>query len=92
MEKYIDKIKELEKKSFRIGFYPTFEKNKHEWTVCVRIGDDKRLIFIQGEPGCYNSSFNTKEAALEAIIKFCEEYKPKKTRTEITVPMKKSKK
>ena len=76
----MEKIKELEDKGFRIGLYPTYEKNKHEWTACVRIGDDKRLTFIQGEEGCYNSSFNTKEKALEAIIKFCEEYIPKKTR------------
>lgn len=74
------KIKELEEKHFRIGFYPTFEKKIHQWTVCVRVGDDQRLTFIKGDPGLYNSSFKDLNEGLEAIIKFCEEYVPKRTK------------
>lgn len=74
----IDKILEWEKKNFRIGIYSTYEKGEHQWVGCIRVGDESRLSFPEREEGCRNASFKTPENALNACIKFCEDYVPSK--------------
>lgn len=72
----LSEIAKYEAQGLRIGVYPTLNNKKHEWTACVRVGNNSRLSWVQGEEGCMMSCFKTSQAAFEAALKFCEEYKP----------------
>jgi hypothetical protein len=73
----LDEIKKFAEKGLRIGVFPIItSKKKHEWVASVRVGDDTKLTWIQGESGCSMSAFSTPEAAYKAIIEFCQKYKP----------------
>lgn len=71
----LSELANYEAKGLRIGFFPIINNTKHEWTACVRVGDNPRLSWVQGENGCMRSCFTTPEAAFKAALKFCEEYK-----------------
>lgn len=72
-------IEEWAEKDFRIGIFPVLHLGRHEWTAGVRIGKEDRMTWLpnKGE-GCTFSSFNSYSEALEAVLKFCETYKPKR--------------
>lgn len=72
----LSELASYETKGLRVGVYPIINNRKHEWTACVRVGNDPRLSWVQGEEGCRMSSFTTIEAAFETALKFCEDYKP----------------
>lgn len=71
-------IEEWEKKGFRIGIFPVIHLKRHEWTAGVRVGDNDKLTWMPNkDKGCTFSSFISYSNALEAAVKFCENYKPK---------------
>lgn len=72
----LSELANYEAKGLRIGVFPVINNKKHEWTACVRVGDNSRLSWVQGEEGCSMSSFTTIDAAFKAALEFCEQYKP----------------
>ena len=68
----LEEIIDFAKKGLRIGVWPNINGNKHEWVACVRVGNDPRLTWIQGQPGHGMSAFNSPEDAYKAIIEFCK--------------------
>ena len=56
-------IEEWATKDFRIGIFPVLHLGKHEWTAGVRIGKEDKMTYNE---------------ALQEVLSFCENYKPKK--------------
>ena len=74
-------IEEWANKGFRIGIFPVLHLNKHEWTAGVRIGNESKMTWLsKKDEGCTFSSFTSYTNALNAILDFCENYKPKRKR------------
>lgn len=76
----MDDIKNWEEKGFRIGIFPIIHQGRFEWTVGVLVGNNSKMDwFSEKDEGCHYSSFISYENALNAAIKYCSTYKPKKT-------------
>lgn len=72
----IDIINTWEKKGFRFCIIPQLDKGKWVWTAGVYIGMEKKADWINNFQG-----YESYQEAFDDLVKYCENYKPKKIRT-----------
>lgn len=76
----LENVVKFAEQGLRMGIFPMINNKRHEWTACVRVGNNSKLTWIQGEEGCGMSCFKTPEAAYEALLNFCESYGKKSSK------------
>ena len=73
----LEKIKDLEKKGFRINIFPQLSGGNWYWTAGVCIGDNKRAVWIDSKNNLAFAMYLTYEDAFNAVINYCNAPKRK---------------
>lgn len=74
----IEKIKELEKKGFRIAIFPLMVKKEWYWIAGVYVGNESKAEWVdQKIEGTPKAGYLDYEEALTAAIDYCENYNNK---------------
>ena len=71
-------IKELESKGFRIVIIPQMWGDKWIWTAGVYIGDERKAEWIDSNNGLPKAGYLEYKEAFDAVVDYCNNYKPKK--------------
>jgi hypothetical protein len=73
----IDTIEQWEAKGFRICIFPQQNKGQWLWTAGVYIGNVTTAHWADSNNGLPRAGYLKYSEALDAAVKFCENYKPK---------------
>lgn len=68
-------ITEYEKKGFRIGIRPQRMNGAWYWIAGVNVGDVDKANWVDSNNGLPWAAYATYEEALDAAIKYCDNYK-----------------
>lgn len=71
-------IEELEKKGFRVGIRPQKMSGTWYWVAGVNVGDNERADWVDSKNGLPWACYNTYKEAMDAVIEYCNNYKPPK--------------
>lgn len=74
----IEKIKELEAKGFRVAIIPQMWGSTWFWTAGVYVGNERKAEWVDNkDPSLPKAGFVDYEAAFNAVVAYCDNYKPK---------------